>query len=56
MNTYRMAAILKDNYSPGELEERLDLTMDDIEDGLNVFIDDNYDEVLEFLREDLWFD
>ena len=56
MNEYRMAAILKQEYSPGELEERLGITMEDLQDGLVLYVDENYDKVQELLREDLWFD
>ena len=56
MNTHRMAQIIKENYMLSELEERLELMPKDFESGIEDFIDDNYDEVIEMLREDLWFD
>ena len=56
MNELRMVHILKQEYSLGELEERLDIKPEDLEYGLSMYVDENYDKVVEFLREDLWFD
>lgn len=56
MKEWQMAKVLKENYSLGELEERLDVAPEDLENGWSVFVDEHYDKVLEFLREDLWFD
>jgi tRNA1(Val) A37 N6-methylase TrmN6 len=55
MKEQRMVEILRENYSLSELEERLELTTEDLEDGWRYYVEDNYDEVLEFLKEDLWF-
>lgn len=55
MNIRQMVRILKEQYSLSELEERLGLDPEDLEEGYEYFIDNNYDDVLEMLREDLYF-
>ncbi len=54
-SVYQMVSILKENYTLGELEERLELSTEDLEEGLDVLCEDQYDKVSEMLREDLWF-
>ena len=51
----QMVRVLREEYSLGELEERLDLTTDDLEGGLADLVDMRYEEIDEMLREDLWF-
>ena len=55
MDVRRMANILKQEYTLGELEERLELQAEDLDEGFQYYVDENYDKVLEFLRQDLWF-
>ena len=52
---YQMVEVLKENYTLGELEERLELSTEDLEDGLDVLVEDHFDAVSEMLKEDLWF-
>lgn len=56
MNELRMAKILKQEYSLSELEERFGIEPKDLEYGLDTYVDEHYEDVLEVLREDLWFD
>lgn len=54
MNSLLAVKILCENYSPGELEERLEFTLFDVADGLEVYVEQHWDEVMELLREDLY--
>lgn len=49
----RMIEMLKENYSLCELEERVEATVSDLEDGLEVWIENNFETVEEMLKEDL---
>ena len=55
-NTTLIAAlsILKENYTLSELEERLDMTPEDVQDGLMMYVESNQEKVSRMLREDLW--
>lgn len=55
-NTTLIAAlsILKENYTLSELEERLDMTPEDVQDGLLEYLESNQEKVSRMLREDLW--
>jgi len=50
-----MVRVLRENYSLGELEERLELTTEDLESGLAYLVDVRFEEIDEMLKEDLWF-
>jgi len=54
-NIFQMVKVLRENYSLGELEERLDLTTEDLQYGLDVLVDERFEEIDEMLKEDLWF-
>ncbi len=54
MDEKRIVKILKENYSLSELEERLGLEPEDLDDGYLYFVAGNMEEVLEMLREDLY--
>ena len=54
MTLMAMYSILKEHYTLGELEERLDATTDELEDGLETYIREHEIEVAEMLKEDLW--
>ena len=54
MNILLAVKQLCDNYSPSELEERLEVTLWDLSDGMEVFVEDHLDEVNELLKEDLY--
>lgn len=56
MNEQRMAQIIKEYYTLSELEERLNTKPEDLDNGVLYYVDQNFEEVQEFLREDLWFD
>lgn len=49
-----MALILLENYTLGELEERFDLTTEDIKDGLEGCVEKNYKSIKRGLKEDLF--
>jgi len=49
----KIIELLKENYSLCELEERIEATVADLEDGLEVWIEERYEEVSEMLKEDL---
>jgi len=49
----KIIELLKENYSLCELEERIEATVSDLEDGLEVWIEEKYQEVSEMLKEDL---
>lgn len=49
-----MLKILREHYSLGELEERLGLTTEDLEDGLMALIEEREHDIDQMLREDLW--
>jgi len=49
----KMIELLKENYSLCELEERIEVTVADLEDGLEVWIESKYEQVSEMLKEDL---
>ena len=49
-----MTRILQENYSLGEIEERFEATTEQLADGLDVYVEDNFDHVVNILREDLW--
>ena len=49
----KMIELLKENYSLCELEERAEVTVSDLEDGLEVWIESKYEQVSEMLKEDL---
>jgi len=51
-----MAQIIKEYYTLSELEERLNTKPEDLDNGVLYYVDQNFEEVQEFLREDLWFD
>ena len=51
----QMVRVLRENYSLGELEERLELTTEDLESGLAYLVDVRFEEIDEMLKEDLWF-
>jgi len=53
-HTILMTRILQENYSLGEIEERFDATTDQLADGLDVYVEDNFDHVATILREDLF--
>ena len=53
MNSLLVVKALCDNYSPGELEERLDTTLWQLADGMEVFVEEHWEEVTEMLKEDL---
>lgn len=55
MNERKMVKILKGNYSLTELEERLSITPEDLEDGYLYFVEENYEVILEMLKEDLFY-
>jgi len=50
-----MARILREEYSLSELEECLNITPEDLDEGYLYFVEEHYDEVLTLLREDLFF-
>ena len=52
-NKWEMARIIKEEYTLTELEDRLEMKPSDLED-LEDYVEDHYDVVLEFLKEDLW--
>jgi len=49
-----MTRILQENYSLGEIEERFDATTEQLAEGLDAYVDENFDHVATVLREDLW--
>lgn len=54
MQERTMTKILLENYSLGELEERLELTTEDLEEGVRSYVECHPTKVQQFLREDLW--
>lgn len=48
--------ILCDNYSPGELEERIGMTLWDVVDGMEIYVEENEEIITELLKEDLHYD
>ena len=48
-----MVELIKDNYALCELEDRLGTTVADLEDGLEIWIENNLEEIEEMLKEDL---
>ena len=55
MDISRIIQILKEDYSLSELEENLNVTVEDFEDGLLDFIKNNKHEILLMLEEDCYF-
>ena len=55
MDVRKIVRILKEEYSLSELEERLEIEPGDLEYGYEYYVEENYDEVIQVLREDLWF-
>jgi hypothetical protein len=55
MNTLDMARVLKTQYSLSELEERLDVTPEELEDGYLYYVEENFEKVMGVLLEDLHF-
>ena len=53
-NVQQMVDILVENYSPSELEEEMEITLADIAEGLDVFVENNFDRVKEVLEGDLF--
>ena len=49
----KMFELLKENYSLCELEERIEVTVSDLEDGLEVWVEERYEQISEMLKEDL---
>ena len=53
-NVQVMVRIIQENYTLGEIEERFEANTDSLSQGLDVYVEDNYDHVTQVLREDLW--
>lgn len=53
-HTKLMTRILQENYSLGEIEERFEATTAQLAEGLDVYVEDNFDHVATVLREDLF--
>ena len=51
----KMARILREEYSLSELEECLNITPEELDEGYLYFVEEHYDKVLALLREDLFF-
>jgi hypothetical protein len=54
VDAQQLSELLVNNYTLGELEERLDLTTGDIQYGLEEYVENNFVEVQQMLREDLY--
>jgi hypothetical protein len=54
VDAQQLSELLVDNYTLGELEERLDLTTGDVQFGLEEYVENNFVEVQQMLREDLY--
>lgn len=54
MSIEEIVYILVRNYTLTNLEERLESTVLDFQDGLESFVEDNYEIILEILKEDRW--
>jgi len=53
-NPRKIVKILKREYSLSELEDRLGITPDDLEEGYLYMVEERMEEIIEMLREDLW--
>jgi len=51
---HEIIGILIENYSLGELEERLEVTLEDLRDGLEDYVESHYTDVTDMLKEDLF--
>lgn len=55
MNTSQIINILCKHYTLSELEDRLNLSTEDVIHGLEVYVEENYESIAEMLQEDLFF-
>lgn len=49
-----LVKILVNEYTLGELEERLELTPSDLMEGFHAYVEEHEEVVREMLKEDLW--
>lgn len=56
MDSRRMIKILKESYSLSELEDRLNIVPEDLMEGYEYLIEQRYEDILEMLREDLYYE